>query len=429
MGGLIGNQPTQSGGRPKAALNWIFFDEQFKWVAGGFDMVNDAGTSTAGTFKNHIITGLPVTKNGYLYVWASNESKFNVFFDNLQLIHNRGPVLEETHYYPFGLTMQGISSRSASFGGAENKYKYSRKELQNKEFADGSGLEEYDFGSRFYNQQIGRWHNIDPLADEWESYSPYAFTLNNPIINIDPNGEDVYLFYAVKYDKEEDNRMFMQAAITRAFDLIESGEVGEGDIISMNFVSDLGELENSVESKTKELSPKYGKTREFGIWSHAGTDGPIGGVSTSRNALDDKQMTMDGWSQIDFNWADKGPTKAGFYGCNTGRDPEGSDRASFVTELSGKKNMKDVFVWGQSTSSYPSMYTDVRESTSAMRDGYFNHPTYMVAAPPLKKVADRIFGQYAPTTANPMRISRNGKGEIRNAVGQPYYQPGRKKGR
>ena len=95
MTGLVGNQPAQGTDRPRAAINWIILDEQFKYVSGGFDMV-DADVNGTGAFKQHnTIPTVSIPRNGYIYVFCSNESKYNVFFDNLQLIHKRGPILEE----------------------------------------------------------------------------------------------------------------------------------------------------------------------------------------------------------------------------------------------------------------------------------------------------------------------------------------------
>jgi RHS repeat-associated protein len=85
--------------------------------------------------------------------------------------------------------MAGISSKAA--GSLINKKGYNGNELQNKEFSDGSGLELYDFNARTYDQQIGRFIQIDPLfEDGQESINPYHFSYNNPIRFSDPDGKE-----------------------------------------------------------------------------------------------------------------------------------------------------------------------------------------------------------------------------------------------
>jgi RHS repeat-associated protein len=178
-------------GYPKAYLNYIFLDDQFNYVSSLSGAVPAASATYPAGSMNPVAPGsqIALNKSGYLYIWVSNETQgWDVFFDNLSVQYKQGPVLEENHYYPFGLTMAGLSDKAVKTQYATNKYRYNGKELQNQEFSDGTGLEEYDFGARMQDPQLGVWHGIDAQAAVSRRWSPYNFCYDNPLRYVDKDG-------------------------------------------------------------------------------------------------------------------------------------------------------------------------------------------------------------------------------------------------
>ncbi|QQS27538.1 MAG: hypothetical protein IPM47_11570 [Sphingobacteriales bacterium] len=73
----------------------------------------------------------------------------------------------------------------ASVGVEVNNYQYNGKEL-NEDF----GLHWMDYGARWYDPQINRWGQVDPLAEKYYAWNGYNYTFNNPLKYTDPDGRN-----------------------------------------------------------------------------------------------------------------------------------------------------------------------------------------------------------------------------------------------
>ncbi len=151
-------------------------------------------------YKNWVLDRIPhpegaVIRNdagGYEYEYTLKDhlgSNRIVFRDkDNDRIIDTSDIKQINHTYPFGMDMEG--NWNGSFNGTAtqgNAYKYNGKEFNND-----FGLGWYHYGARWYDPAIGRWNTVDPLAEKMPSYSPYAFSLNNPVNMIDLDGRIPY---------------------------------------------------------------------------------------------------------------------------------------------------------------------------------------------------------------------------------------------
>ena len=246
---FLNGDDTVHSGYPKAYINYIFLDDQFNYDSSLSGTVLAASSNNPANVMNKIALGskLALNRNGYLYIWVSNEtSGWDVYYDNLLVQYLQGPVLEENHYYPFGLTMAGISDKALKTNYSENKYRFDEgTELQNKEFADGTGLEMYDAGFRRLDPQLGRFTQIDPIADNSSALSTYQYADNNPVSAVDPMG-----LKAFPPHQSAGEQQAWIAAINKSFTL---DDVDGTDVLQEDFGNGGGSDAESIFAYLKKL--------------------------------------------------------------------------------------------------------------------------------------------------------------------------------
>ena len=114
--------------------------------------------------------------------------------NNRTVTNEDGTVEQITHYYPFGGTFN-----DAGLNASLQQYKYNGKELDRV-----AGLNTYDYGARQYFSALPVWDRMDPKCEEDYEVSPYAYCRNNPIKNIDKDGNEVINGFDTTKPKEQE---------------------------------------------------------------------------------------------------------------------------------------------------------------------------------------------------------------------------------
>ena len=143
------------------------------------------GDSVTTDYCGNVVyeNGVPqilLTEVGYV---SLTDGKYHYYLkdhqgNNRVVVAEEGTVEGVNDYYAFGGLMSTSSRQSVQ------PYKYNGKELDRK-----GGLDWYDYGARYYDAALGRWHVVDPMAEEYYSLSPYVYCNNNPICNRDEEGK------------------------------------------------------------------------------------------------------------------------------------------------------------------------------------------------------------------------------------------------
>lgn len=147
----------------------------------------EAGTDVA--HERLFSPTINITEPGYVYVYLSNEetTPVDVYFDDLKVTQVKTPIVQTEDYYPFGLRFNEYVRDSS----LPNKIKL----FQGQEHVDDLGLNWDSFKWRNHQPDIGRFFNIDPLADKYIYNSPYSFSENHVTVHIELEGlEKVYVF-------------------------------------------------------------------------------------------------------------------------------------------------------------------------------------------------------------------------------------------
>lgn len=179
-------------------LSCITFNNGFKtkyvYDAGGSKLktIHEAlTTNTTDYIGDFIFEDGKLSKYQFEGGYCSFDSNLNPTYhyyekDHLgsirMVVNENGTIEQVNHYYPFG----GV------YGDLGYNSELQRNKYIGKEFDHTSGLDWYDHGARMYDAAKGSWDRVDFLCEKNTSSSIYGYCHNNPILFVDPDGNDDY---------------------------------------------------------------------------------------------------------------------------------------------------------------------------------------------------------------------------------------------
>jgi Leucine-rich repeat (LRR) protein len=168
--------PTGSSAAPKAYLNYLVFDRNYAFVTGGYVPVSTAAKEDGTNVQHeHLTQQIVINQPGYVYIYLSNDNvvlggqAMEVYFDDLKVVQIKNPVLQTDDYMPFGLTFNSFSRE----GAMPNDWKF-----QGQRQLNSLKLGWTRFKYRNGLSDLGRFFNVDPLAEKYYYNSTYAFSEN-----------------------------------------------------------------------------------------------------------------------------------------------------------------------------------------------------------------------------------------------------------
>ncbi|HEY5750641.1 MAG TPA: RHS repeat-associated core domain-containing protein [Chryseolinea sp.] len=176
-------------------MNYIFIDREMSPASRQFDawQITTQGSEHGQDGRHdHLSLTFQAKEAGFLYIYVSNDNPtpVEVYFDDFKVTQTKSPVVQQDDYYPFGLTFNHYQKENS----VQNKHLFNG----GSEFQTELNLGWYSTLFRIYDPAIGRFLQMDPLADFFSGITPYNFAENNPVLYGDPSGLSPTLWQRMK---------------------------------------------------------------------------------------------------------------------------------------------------------------------------------------------------------------------------------------